>query len=207
MRGSSREDLRFASDGRPNLLLALVLALSGCSSPDQVPVPGAEGTFKAIGEARAIRRLYDGAPPIIPHEDFGADCGACHDARGTALRGVGFAPPSPHEGTEGVDGMIRCRQCHVFALTEELFVESEFQGLRQDLRGGARLYQGAPPTIPHDVFMRANCQACHVGPGARPEILTSHPERARCRQCHVPVVTRNLFGRTDESRQEGSEEP
>jgi cytochrome c-type protein NapB len=197
----------FASYGHTSLLMALVLGLAGCSSPDRVPVPGAEGTLKSIGEARAVRRLYDGAPPVIPHEVFGADCGACHDARGTALRGVGFAPAAPHEGTAGADGMIRCRQCHVSALTDQLFVESSFQALRQDLRGGARLYQGAPPTIPHDVFMRENCQACHTGPGARPEILTSHPERARCRQCHVPVVTRDVFTRSDKSGQEGSEEP
>ena len=197
----------FGSYGHPSLLMALVLGLAGCSSPDRVPVPGAEGTFKSIDAARAVRRLYDGAPPIIPHEDFGADCGACHDARGTALGGVGFAPASPHEGTEGAGGTIRCRQCHVFALADQRFVESGFQALRQDLRGGARLYQGAPPTMPHDVFMRENCQACHAGPGARPEILTSHPERTRCRQCHVPVFTRNVFTRTDKSGQEGSEEP
>jgi predicted CXXCH cytochrome family protein len=52
------------------------------------------------------------------------------------------------------------------------------------------MYDGAPPTIPHKVFMRENCGACHVGPGAREEILTTHPERTRCRQCHVPVTTR-----------------
>jgi cytochrome c-type protein NapB len=38
--------------------------------------------------------------------------------------------------------------------------------------------------------MRENCAACHSGPGARAEIITTHPERVRCRQCHVPVTTR-----------------
>jgi hypothetical protein len=30
-----------------------------------------------------------------------------------------------------------------------------------------------------------------VGPGARAEITTTHPERIRCQQCHVPVQTRD----------------
>lgn len=172
---------------------ALLLGMAGCGSGDQAPVPGVEGAFKSTGEARASRRLYDGAPPVIPHEDFGASCTACHDAQGIAVKGVGFAPASPHEGTPVEAATTRCRQCHVAALTEGLFAESDFEGLQQDLRSGARLYDGAPPTIPHPLRMRENCAACHVGPGARPEIVTSHPERSRCRQCHVPVSTRGAF--------------
>ena len=91
-------------------------------------------------------------------------------------------------------------------IAASLFVESSFVPLRQDLRFGGRLYDGAPPTIPHKILMRENCAACHTGPGARTEILTSHPERTRCRQCHVPVSTRDFFPRSAGEGGEGSEE-
>ncbi|MGW8265368.1 MAG: hypothetical protein ACWGSQ_03320 [Longimicrobiales bacterium] len=184
-------------------LIALVVGLAGCGSGDRVPVPGTEGVFKSTGEFRAARRLYDGAPPVVPHQDFGAACRACHDSRGTAVTGVGFAPASPHEETVESGATVRCRQCHVFVVTDDLFVRSGFEGLRQDLRAGGRLYDGAPPTIPHSILMRENCVACHAGPGARPEIVTSHPERTRCRQCHVPVTTREVFSSTRGVASEG----
>lgn len=172
-------------------LAASILAAAACGQGDWVPVPGSDGAMKSSAEVRAARRLYDGAPPVIPHDDFGTDCSACHDAQGIGVEGVGFAPASPHDGTGKANTTIRCRQCHVFALTDRLFVQSEFDGLEQDLRPGSRLYEGAPPTIPHKILMRENCTACHTGPGARAEIITSHPERTRCRQCHVPVTTRD----------------
>lgn len=179
-----------------SLLIALVVGLVGCGPGDRIPVPGTEGAFKSTGELRSARRLYDGAPPVVPHQDFGAACGACHDSRGTAVTGVGFAPASPHDETPESGATVRCRQCHVFVVTDGLFVRSNFEGLRQDLRAGGRLYYGAPPTIPHRILMRENCVACHAGPGARFEIVTSHPERTRCRQCHVPVTTRDVFSST-----------
>jgi len=181
---------------RVALFPVLLLGMAGCGSGDQVPVAGMEGAFQSTPEVRASRRLYDGAPPVIPHEDFGADCVACHDSRGIPVKGVGFAPPSPHEGTNEATATLRCRQCHVFSLTDDVFVRSDFRGLPQDMRAGGRLYDGAPPTVPHRILMRENCAACHVGPGARPGIVTSHPDRARCRQCHVPVGTRGVFSST-----------
>jgi cytochrome c-type protein NapB len=51
---------------------------------------------------------------------------------------------------------------------------------------GARAYPGAPPALPHPVFMRENCQACHGRerhPGMR---RNPHPGRADCRSCHLP---------------------
>jgi nitrate reductase cytochrome c-type subunit len=170
---------------------ALILAAVACGGDDWVPVPDSDGALKASGEVRAARRLFDGAPPVIPHDNFGTNCTACHDAEGTEVAGVGYAPASPHDETGAANTTGRCRQCHVFALTDGLFVRSEFRGLEQDLRLGTRLYDGAPPTIPHRIQMRENCRACHTGPGARAEILTSHPERTRCRQCHVPITTRD----------------
>lgn len=150
---------------------------------------------KSPAGVRAERRAYDGAPPVIPHRNFGIDCVACHSAEGMEVDDVGFAPPSPHELTPGMSAISRCRQCHVFVTTEAVFRDNDFEGLRQDLRHGARLHPSAPPVIPHKTFMRENCLACHAGPAAREEIRTSHPEGLRCRQCHVPVITLERFAR------------
>jgi cytochrome c-type protein NapB len=81
----------------------------------------------------------------------------------------------------------RCEQCHVEQRTGGEFRVSAFEGLGQRVRHRAAALPGGPPVMPHPLFMREDCEACHAGPGARPEIRTSHPERARCRQCHVQV--------------------
>lgn len=171
---------------------ALALAAHACGA-DTVPVPGIETAVKSAAHVRAERRAYDGAPPTIPHQDFGMSCEACHNAEGQYVAAVGFAPASPHEDTPSVDATSRCRQCHVFVTAPGLFVASEFVGLEQDLRAGARATPGAPPTIPHRLLMRENCITCHAGPGAREEIRTGHPDRTRCRQCHIAVTTRAGF--------------
>jgi cytochrome c-type protein NapB len=188
------------------LAAGLILLSGGCMDREWVPVEGSEDALKSSASFRAERRLYDGAPPVIGHGEFGVDCSACHDSRGISVDGVGYAPASPHDDTDDADTTVRCRQCHVFANTTSLFVESEFEGFRQDLRTGSRLYPGAPPTIPHKILMRENCAACHTGPAARAEILTSHPERTRCRQCHVPVTTREVFLSSTGEDMEGREE-
>jgi len=173
----------------------LVLALSGCSDDkDKVPVPGKPGGFKTSATARAQRRAFDGAPPVIPHQSFGAQCTSCHNERGMKVDGVGFAPPTPH-GDRTKGDMIRCRQCHVFAESKGTFRNNAFAGLRQDLRKGDRGHEFAPPVIPHPVLLRENCAACHTGPAAREEIRCSHPERVHCTQCHVPVLTAIEFRR------------
>ncbi len=187
------------------------LFLAACAGPpaDRVAVPGAEGALKTAALERAERRAYDGAPPIVPHENFRMTCIECHNLEGMEVEGVGFAPPSPHAlpalpasgatSTAGMSAMSRCRQCHVFSLTDDVFQGNAFAGLRQDLRHGAQLNPFAPPTLPHKAFMRENCTACHSGPAAREEIRTDHPERSRCRQCHVPVETRATFQRGEAS--------
>ena len=191
MRGADRTSLSRS--------LPVVLALFGaaCSGPPagKVGVPGDGGALKTAAVLRAERRAYDGAPPVIPHSSFGMTCIVCHNAEGMDVEGTGFAPPSPHEQTSGMSAISHCRQCHVFAASEEVFVANTFAGLRQDLRRGQRLNALAPPTLPHKAFMRENCTACHSGPAAREEIRTSHPERANCQQCHVPVTTRAVFTR------------
>ncbi len=177
--------------------LAALLAtgsLACAAEPEgKVGVPGREGAYKSAAVVRAERRAYDGAPPVIPHENFAITCTACHNLEGIDVPDVGYAPPSPHEGTIGMSAVSRCRQCHLFRETDEVLVVNGFAGLRQDLRAGGRLYGGAPPVIPHKAFMRENCAACHTGPAAREEIRTSHPERLRCRQCHVETTTRETF--------------
>jgi len=179
--------------GLTSRLVVAVAAVIVACAPDAVPVPEVEGAAKSTALVRAGRRAYDGAPPTIPHDAFGMSCDACHDRDGTPVTGVGYAPASPHDGTPMAGATTRCRQCHVFAASDELFVESEFVGLPQDLRPGSRATPGAPPTIPHRTLMRENCLACHDGPGAREAIRTSHPERWRCRQCHVAVKDRESF--------------
>lgn len=179
-----------------HLALAVVAACAaGCGGGGrpEVAVEGHEGAVKTAALERSERRAYDGAPPVIGHTNFDIECTACHREEGMDVEGVGFAPPMPHEFTRGLSAISRCRQCHVFRETDELFVASEFVGLKQDMRPGGRLHDLAPPTIPHKTFMRENCVACHSGPAAREEIRTSHPERVRCRQCHVPVETLTAF--------------
>ena len=185
MRGSNRTSLTAVS-----LIAASVLG--GCGQR-WVDVPEVEGAVKSTAVARSERPAYDGAPPVIPHDDFGAACSSCHNRWGISVEGVGYAPANPHADTREVGETTRCRQCHVFVTASDVFVASSFQGLQQDLRSGGRLNPISPPTIPHRTLMRSNCVACHAGPGSREEIKTSHPERTRCRQCHVPEATRTTF--------------
>ncbi len=173
--------------------LALI-ALTGCTpgGPEMVEVPGTTGALKSAANVRAERRAYDGAPPVIGHEDFGVECMSCHE-EGLELPGVGYAPVMPHGTTDGMSAISRCEQCHVFRTTDGVFAVNSFAGLPQDLRRGPRLNALAPPVIPHGVFMRENCAACHTGPAAREEIRTSHPERIRCRQCHLEILETGVF--------------
>jgi hypothetical protein len=140
--------------------------------------------------ARADRRLYDGAPPVIPHKPLNITCTECHTSSGKEVPPLGFAPANPHAATKGVSGTSYCQQCHVFRRAETTFreLETDFAGLRQEFVPSERLYPGAPPVIPHRIFMRENCTSCHSGPVARPEIVCKHTERTNCRQCHVPVT-------------------
>jgi nitrate reductase cytochrome c-type subunit len=157
--------------------------------PDATKTPAAE---------RSLRRAYDGAPPVIPHARVGVDCTRCHARQGMQVPDLGYAPPSPHEQTAGLSALSRCEQCHVFQTTNEVWRGSDFEPLRQDLRQGLRFHPLAPPVIPHKVFMRENCAACHTGPAAREEIRSSHPERDRCRQCHLEQRTTDEFARKEQ---------
>jgi cytochrome c-type protein NapB len=169
------------------LAAAILVGTWGCA-------PGDAGVAsQSDARVRAERRAYDGAPPTVPHEDMGMVCTECHNERGMPVDDLGFAPAEPHDGTAQAYSTGRCRQCHVFVLAEDTFAENDWVGLQQDLRAGRRLNALAPPTIPHRLFMRENCAACHTGPGARVAIATTHPERDRCRQCHVPAEGPDVF--------------
>ena len=78
---------------------------------------------------RADRRAYDGAPPTIPHEDFGIECGDCHNDEGIEVPDVGYAPAMPHQETAGMSAISRCRQCHVFSQTDEIFAALQARGV------------------------------------------------------------------------------
>ncbi len=187
------------------LALLLAVSLVACGGSEDggdsaaqgpsVPVAGRDGALKTTPLERAKRRAYDGAPPVIPHQPMGMNCIACHNERGMDVADVGFAPPSPHERTEGLSALSRCEQCHVFRTTDAKFVANTFAGLPQDLRPGARAYDGAPPVLPHGLLMHENCLACHSGPAAREEIRTTHPERENCVQCHVVQDEATTFSR------------
>lgn len=136
---------------------------------------------QAPPDLRAARRAYEGAPPVIPHPQMGSPCIACHTGQAIEVKEMGVAPAMPHRLTTGLGPASNCRQCHVFG-----------EGVTRDgpvspVRRGERAHPGAPPMIPHPLFMREDCAACHTGPAARAEIRCTHPERARCTQCHLPV--------------------
>ena len=70
-------------------------------------------------------------------------------------------------------------------------------------RASARAYDGAPPTIPHDVSIGA-CVTCHdadgtaiggigVAPASPHGDVAAAGAMGRCRQCHVPARTSALL--------------
>jgi cytochrome c-type protein NapB len=164
------------------LLLVALASVAGCDSATSDSPSAAAPTSSAM---RAKRRLYDGAPPAIPHAPLNIKCVACHTDTGKETPPLGLAPANPHAQTAGLSATSHCQQCHVFRQSEAAFAPSDFRGLAQHFVKAERLYPGAPPVIPHRVFMRENCTSCHSGPVARPEIRCSHPERKNCRQCHA----------------------
>lgn len=171
-------------------LLPLLTLLAGCGfSPDNSAREPAAQVMLTSSRERATRRLYNGAPPVIPHRPLKIACAECHTRTGKAVPPLGMAPANPHAKTSGLGEFGNCAQCHVFRQESPPLAESDFVGLTQRLAQADRLYRGAPPVMPHRPFMREDCAACHTGPAVRPEIRCSHVERANCRQCHVPTTT------------------
>lgn len=152
------------------------------------------------------RRAYPGAPPRVPHglttgELATGRCNACHARGGYSPRFMSYTPVTPHPE------LVGCTQCHLVddAVAGVPLPRGDADGCRQchapAMRtAGAPLVgwapapwpavhgagaTGTPPVIPHDLALRGNCLACHMGPGAVDEIRTRHPERADCRGCHL----------------------
>jgi cytochrome c-type protein NapB len=143
------------------------------------------------------RRQYPGSPPFIPHTVEEADvapidCLTCHARGGWTEELKTHTPITPHPE------QASCRQCHVPMTEAKLFVENNWMSIMPPRLGRAAL-PGAPPPVPHDLQMRGNCIACHVGPGTVVAIRVEHPSRGNCRQCHVPESNAPLFERKPKS--------
>ena len=175
---------------------------------------------RTLARYRALRS-YPGAPPRVPHgltpEEFRTNrCTTCHERGGYSQRFGAYAPVTPHPElaaclqchatTNAMAGVPfpqtgpndACRQCHGR-------VPARFQETGLDWRTmpwpalAGRGTEVAPP-IPHDMQLRGNCLACHMGPSAVEEVRTTHPERADCRQCHVASGSDDPFVRPVTSR-------
>ena len=139
------------------------------------------------------RRQYPGSPPFIPHKVEEADlapveCLTCHAMGGWTEELKRHTPLTPHPE------QTACRQCHIAQTDAKLFVDIDWMSVPTPRLGRTEL-PGAPPPIPHELQMRDNCIACHVGPGAVATIRVEHPSRGDCRQCHLPETNAGLFSR------------
>jgi cytochrome c-type protein NapB len=136
---------------------------------------------------RRERRVYEGAPPWIPHPvsaelDRNQDCTPCHNFGGYNPGIRTYSPRSPHPE------FTNCLQCHVPRLTNELFTPTDWVTPPWPEYGQGSELVGAPPPIPHTLQLREHCLSCHGGSSAAPDVRTTHPERFNCRQCHLPTV-------------------
>lgn len=143
------------------------------------------------------RRQYPGSPPYIPHAVEAPDlarieCLACHARGGWSQELKRHTPITPHPEQEA------CRQCHVAQTTAKLFVDIDWRSVPTPRLGRSEL-PGAPPPIVHELQMRGDCIACHVGPAAVGAIRVEHPSRGNCRQCHVPETDVKPFQRNPQS--------
>ena len=172
---------------RPDAPLSSNLSLLRKGLPDvNTPVQQTEQQRSEAIQARAQRRAFDGAPPVIPHpidQQSSAACLSCHN-KGLVV-GAKVAPVLSHAP------YANCVQCHAEAAgpfgPSSLQVANAFAGIKRAGRG-LRAWAGAPPTIPHHIWMRESCASCH-GVSGRPGIKTTHPNRGNCVQCHVPRLS------------------
>ena len=149
-------------------------------------------TERTLSEYYA-RRQYPGSPPYIPHKVEEADlapveCLTCHAKGGWTADLKRNTPLTPHPE------QTACRQCHIEQTEAKLFVDIDWMSVTTPRLGRSEL-PGAPPPIAHELQMRGNCVACHVGPGAVASIRVEHPSRGNCRQCHVAETNVELFKR------------
>jgi len=133
---------------------------------------------------RRDRRAFDGAPPVIPHPTMPTGtlpCMACHE-NGLVI-GKKIATKMSHPLYSN------CTQCHVEAEPGGLGEFAAIKALSD------RAFAGAPPAMPHPVWMRENCLSCH-GPTGQAGLRTTHPERINCLQCHLATATQDALPRS-----------
>lgn len=135
--------------------------------------------------ARAERRAFSGAPPVVPHAIDERNAQACMACHGSGLKVGGVtAPKMSHHYVQN------CTQCHVEGAQNAPWAfasapaQTTFIGLSEPGRG-ERAGPGAPPTIPHALWMRSDCATCH-GELGKEGLRSSHPWRVNCTQCHAP---------------------
>ena len=153
-------------------------------------------TGRTLDEYYSLRQ-YPGSPPLIPHkveepDQARIECLTCHARGGWTEELQKNTPVTPHPEQEA------CRQCHITVTEAGLFVETDWVSVAPPRLGRTSL-PGAPLPIPHDIQMRGNCIACHVGPGTVATIRVEHPSRGNCRQCHVPVTNAPQWQRKPKS--------
>ena len=138
-------------------------------------------------DSRAENRWFDGAPPVVPHQILQRDDATCLSCHGKQIKvGTAVARPMSH------GHLTMCTQCHVEERAGDLFVPTGFAG-RLSPKLGERAFPEAPPTMPHPIFMRRNCNSCH-GKNGRIGLRTTHPERQSCLQCHGPSAVLDQRG-------------
>lgn len=151
-----------------------LLVLDASASKKQVEVV----SYKENGRS-ALRAFYT-APPVIPHEvtdqQSNKECLYCHQDVLHIEGRTSVKTPHPK--------FSNCQQCHVQGKDMKISVKTFWQGLEEPQKG-SRAFEGAPPTMPHRLFMRKNCLSCHGPDNSDKALRTSHPERVNCLQCHV----------------------
>lgn len=153
------------------------------SRANPVAVPDKFASRVKSIELRGTLRAYEGAPPVVPHPTGAMNLQTCRACHATGLRaGDKTARMVAHTYLQN------CTQCHVEAPATEPDgspPQNSFVGRRATGYGGTRAWAGAPPVLPHTVFMRNNCVSCHGEygyDGWRPD----HLSRTNCMQCHAP---------------------
>jgi len=129
---------------------------------------------------QALRAFYT-APPVIPHEVTAQrgqkECLFCHKK----VLHVGGRTSVQTSHPE----FFNCQQCHVQGIIkEEGFSATTWKG-QEEPKKGTRAHETAPPTIPHRLFLRKNCNSCHGPKNPDKNLRGPHPERTNCLQCHV----------------------
>ncbi len=146
----------------------------------EIKITPAEKSFALA--RRAKNRAFSGAPPTVPHSVSQTSARAC-----IACHGEGLKSETLRISKMSHQFLSNCTQCHVESNPEHMqsidFGETSFVGLPEST-SGHRAFDGAPPQVPHSVWMRADCSSCHGFTGAQ-GIRSTHPWRTSCLQCHA----------------------